>query len=204
MSATTSATAIEAVKTVAKSGTKGKNAKAKKGATPLDKATASAGAKEIKVKAPAKKAPAKAKIEAKGKGKKAPAPAEKKEKRSYGLDTDKIKALQAEKIINPFRVGSSYWGAVESAISLGKNKFHDFTDLLKEYQKQFDRADLQAFKAKPKRNDETGADFKTKVATNFYVVCRNDYGKPCRDLKWEMRYLNTENGKQFGYFQLGK
>lgn len=132
------------------------------------------------------------------------AKAEQKEKREYGLDSEKRAELLKAKVINPYRPGSSYWLCVESATALGKNKFHHFKELLAEYLKQADKSALKTFKSKEARNDETGADWKQRIETNFYVTTRTDYGAPCRDLKHEMRHERRDDGRYFGYFALGK
>jgi hypothetical protein len=122
--------------------------------------------------------------------------------RNYGLDAEKIAEFKKEKSHNAYREGSSYWAVVESLFSLGLGKMHLANDLIAEYAKQVDKDAFKAFKAKEKRNDATGLEWRQKVLQNAYVTTRQDYGKRMRDIGYEVRYERTDDGATYGLFRL--
>ncbi len=108
--------------------------------------------------------------------------------------------LKAVKSDNPYRVGGAYHAVVEALRSLGKGKFHSAADLVKAFPKAMGKENFNSFKAVKPRNAKTGKDVKGRIIQNALVLVRPDYGRPLREMKWEVRYERTEDGYRFGLF----
>lgn len=103
---------------------------------------------------------------------------------------------------NPFRVGGGYWASVEAMRALGMGKMHAFDAIVLAVIRAMGAEAYKAFKAKDSRNEETGKDANARIIQNVGVVARKDYGKPLRDLGYEVRFDGRE--KIAGLFKTGK
>src|SRR4051812_30468497 len=83
-----------------------------------------------------------------------------------------------------YREGGSYHAVVACLEKLGAvGKFVSADAILKLYPSVVGADAWKAFKAKDKRNDETGKDATARVIQNAIVICRPDqYGNPLREL----------------------
>jgi hypothetical protein len=102
----------------------------------------------------------------------------------------------------PYRLGSVYQAIIEALRRLGTNQWHSFDKIIPAIaEKMGSRA--KSFKAKEKRNRQTGKSWKDRIIQNCAVLARKDYGKPCRDvLVMEVRFDGHE--KKAGLFGLAK
>lgn len=108
------------------------------------------------------------------------------------------KNIKANGILNPYREGGSYWAVVETLKAMGIGKMHDGDKVVAKYPSIIGAEAWKAFKAKDKRNDETGKEAAERVIQNCTVVNRLDYGLPLRKAGAEVRKAQNT----FGLFKL--
>lgn len=103
-----------------------------------------------------------------------------------------------------YREGGSYHAVVACLEKLNAvGKFVSAADLLKLYPSVVGADAWKAFKAKDKRNDETGKGATDRVIQNAIVICRQDqYGNPLRILGVECRKQRDDKGYSFGLFKI--
>jgi hypothetical protein len=117
--------------------------------------------------------------------------------------TTKSVAVKAAETTNAYREGSSYWSIIETLRKLGAGKFHPASALIKAYPAVVGAEAWKAFKAKGKRNDETGKDAEGRIIQNAVVLNRPDYGKSQREQTGtEVRKGRDATGYVFGLFKL--
>lgn len=129
--------------------------------------------------------------------------------RSYGMSKAEIveakataKTEKAHPATMAYREGSSYW-CIIAALSKHEGKMIDVPTLVKEFVKVCDTAKLKSFKSKEARVDGADTSLAHKVEVNAGVTARNDYGKPVRQLGFEVRRERSDEGKiSFGLFKL--
>ncbi len=98
---------------------------------------------------------------------------------------------------NPFREHGGYWSAVEALRSLGIGRLHDFKAIVPAYRKAMGAAWK---KFATRKGCEMDAD--KRALTNVMVTARADYGKPLRDIGYEVRWDGRE--KKAGLFRVSK
>jgi hypothetical protein len=101
---------------------------------------------------------------------------------------------------NPYRVGGSYWACIEALTALGVGKMHPFAEIVPAAKKAMGDA-WKAFADKDARNDKTGKDADHRLLQNISVLTRVSYGKPLRDIGYEVRWNGRE--KAAGLFKIG-
>jgi hypothetical protein len=101
---------------------------------------------------------------------------------------------------NPFRAGGSYWSSVEALKVLGIGKMHPFSKIVPAVKRVMGEH-WKTFAEKDARNEKTGKDADHRILQNVSVLSRQDYGKPLRELGYEVRWDGRE--KLAGVFKLG-
>jgi len=122
--------------------------------------------------------------------------------RNFKLTPEALKELRAENgkgFVNPYREGSSYHACVTALKKLGVGSFHAFDKIVPAVISEMGDA-AKNFKAKEKRSDETGKDWRDRIVQNVKVVARPDYGAKLRQLGYE---VCVESEKGAGLFKLG-
>lgn len=89
--------------------------------------------------------------------------------------------------LNPYRAGGAYWASVEGLKALGMGQMHPFDQIVPAVRKQMGD-NWKAFAEKEARSEETGKDADHRILQNVSVITRKDYGKPLRDLGYEVRW----------------
>lgn len=122
--------------------------------------------------------------------------------RGFKLTPEALKELRAEGgkgFINPYRDGSTYAACTAAIRKLGPGRFHPFDKIVAAVVAEMGDA-AKEFKAKKKRSDATGKDWKERVIQNVRVLARPDYGAKLRQIGYEVR---TDKSKGAGLFKLG-
>lgn len=89
--------------------------------------------------------------------------------------------------LNPYRVGGAYWASVEALTALGVGKMHPFAEIVPAVKRAMAQ-NWKAFAEKEARSDETGKDAERRILQNVSVLARKDYGKPLREVGYEVRW----------------
>ncbi|HEX8522335.1 MAG TPA: hypothetical protein VF669_08770 [Tepidisphaeraceae bacterium] len=95
----------------------------------------------------------------------------------------------------PYRQGGGYWATVEALRTLGSGKLHSHAAILAAYKKAMG---ADAWKALAKRDGKLSTD--QRAMLNVSVVARKDYGKPLREVGYEVRWDGRE--KVAGLFKV--
>lgn len=115
----------------------------------------------------------------------------------------KVQPSKNGSVNNPFRSGGGYHASVEALRTLGIGKMHPAASIIKAVRASMGSA-YREFAAKDARNKETGKDASGRILQNVMVVSRKDYGKPLREVGFEVRWNGRDKEATAGLFKLGK
>lgn len=105
------------------------------------------------------------------------------------------------KVQNPYRIGGSYHSVVAALEALGIGKMHRAEKFSMAFAKAMGPKNFAEFKAVKPRN-KNGKPWQERIIQNALVVNRPDYGKPLREVGFEVLNERDKDGYSFGLFPI--
>lgn len=167
-----------------------------------DHLSAATAAREIGMAAAKKKASKKARKATKAtkKPQKAAKPTKAPKVRAKAKTPQNATGTATNGLQNPFRVGGSYWASVEALKTLGVGRMHPLGEIVPAVREALGE-NWKLFAEKDARSEKTGKDADHRVLQNISTLSRADYGKPLREVGYEVRWNGRE--RVAGLFKLG-
>src|ERR1022692_1178257 len=97
------------------------------------------------------------------------------------------------KVQNPYRVGGSYHSVVAALETLGIGKMHKAEKFSAAFAQAMGKENFAEFKSAKPRN-KNGKPWQGRIIQNALVVNRPDYGKPLREVGFEVLKERDKDG----------